>query len=207
MKIRLADIQKVENNPTEPVTLAQAKSHMRVDFTDDDAYITSLITQARQSIEDFCNISIVTKTITAYFTYSGGDQYTFNTFNRSFIDSAYYIRPFELPFGPVTAFTSLTTLDFENNSQVLDPTNNDYYVRGAQFQTLEIVNQINGNSAAIYNTGYTTVPGNLVLAILHEIAFRFENRGDSTNRYAQQNVGLSESANYLASPYKRYAWQ
>lgn len=35
----------------EPITLADAKSHLKVDVTDDDSYITSLITVARTTAE------------------------------------------------------------------------------------------------------------------------------------------------------------
>ena len=35
----------------EPVALADVKAHLRLAITDDDAYITSLITAARRAIE------------------------------------------------------------------------------------------------------------------------------------------------------------
>ena len=40
---------------TEPITLAEAKSHLRVTFEDDDSYITALITAARQYAENYQN--------------------------------------------------------------------------------------------------------------------------------------------------------
>lgn len=36
---------------TEPITLAEAKTHLRVDGNQDDAYITALITVAREHVE------------------------------------------------------------------------------------------------------------------------------------------------------------
>jgi len=46
----------------EPVTLAEAKAHLRVDITDDDTLISSLITSARQYIERAIRRALVTQT-------------------------------------------------------------------------------------------------------------------------------------------------
>lgn len=43
----------------EPLSLAQAKAHLRVDFTDDDVMIAAYITAARTLIEDLCGICLV----------------------------------------------------------------------------------------------------------------------------------------------------
>ena len=47
---------------SEPVTLAEAKVQCRVDTSDDDAYITSLIVAARTYVEDILDISIMGQT-------------------------------------------------------------------------------------------------------------------------------------------------
>lgn len=39
----------------EPVTLEEAKAHLRVEFDDDDTYITALISAAREYVESFQN--------------------------------------------------------------------------------------------------------------------------------------------------------
>ena len=43
----------------EPVTLAEAKAHCRVDTSTDDAYIVSLITAAREWVEQYLDRSLV----------------------------------------------------------------------------------------------------------------------------------------------------
>lgn len=46
----------------EPITLAQAKNHLRVDIADDDALIGILITAAREACEAFIHGSLITQT-------------------------------------------------------------------------------------------------------------------------------------------------
>lgn len=46
----------------EPITLTEAKAHLKVDHTDDDILITSLIVAAREHAEGFQNRALVTQT-------------------------------------------------------------------------------------------------------------------------------------------------
>ena len=45
----------------EPVTLAEAKSQCRIDGSDEDAYVASLITAAREYVENVLDLSLVTQ--------------------------------------------------------------------------------------------------------------------------------------------------
>ena len=77
--------------PAEPVTLAYAKNHLRVDISDDDTLIGNLITAAREYAEIFCARSIV--------------QHTYRA------DLANFYDIMELPLGPVQVISSIKYYD------------------------------------------------------------------------------------------------
>jgi len=114
---------------TEPVTVAEAKQYCRVDNDVEDDLFEELITQSRQAVEKAANISITPKTVTLWFTNSAGN--------------------FQLPFGPVTAFTSLT----DANGNILGT--NVYNLVGGQNPNLQ--RPLWADLKAIYTTGMTTV--------------------------------------------------
>lgn len=182
---------------TEPVTLQEAKDHLYITGTQDDTILTGLITACRQAIEKFCHISIVQKVITVTITRDNTPKLMFAS---NFVSNVQAWNEFELPEGPHPDILSVTGFNFNQSTSLV--LNTDYFIKGTLFKTLKIINAYE-ELLIVYSAGYTTVPENLKLAIKNEISFRFELRGESTNRYAQQNVGLSESANYLAQPYRR----
>lgn len=202
---KIIDVNKSEAYVgLEPVALAEAKAWILVDYSDDDALITSLITQSRQSIEDFCHISIVAKTIllTAMPDNWFWNNNYLNTVSRW--DRAFYGYPTmgdwsELPYGPVTAVQSVVSVNF--GVTTILTLNTDYYLRGTNFQQIK-VNQ-DCETLLIQYTTPVYCPEVLKEAILNEIAFRYELRGSGLNRYASQNVGASEGAQALARPYLR----
>tara|TARA_R110000744_G_scaffold278092_2_gene390377 strand:- start:6563 stop:7165 length:603 start_codon:yes stop_codon:yes gene_type:complete len=56
-------------NATQVVTLAEAKSHLRVDFSEDDAYINSLCMAAQETFENYCNVILMDTTISQFCSY------------------------------------------------------------------------------------------------------------------------------------------
>jgi len=92
----------------------------------------------------------------------------------------------ELPYGPVLEITSVQN---RNDEEVTD-----YKVNGGQFKRIETSGDW---FQVIYEAGYETIPSELQMAILQEVAYRFENRGD------QGKSDLSDGAKSYASRYRR----
>lgn len=186
----IIDCKRVDLAPvTEPVTLAEAKAQLLVDFTDDDTFITSLITRARAHVESYCNISIVNKRITFL----------------GYLDCQY-----ELPYGPVITLEGVNTAQGQTGSGPVTyaPSEADWSIQGDFFNggygTESIfINSRYGNIGMRWQIIYTSgmsglIPDDLRQGILVQIAFLYENRG--------KDVGVSgvcEQARELINPYRK----
>lgn len=160
---------------TEPVTLSEMKDYLRVqgfdesgDYSFDDILIQSMITAARERTEVYTGCSLIPKTLTVYLTNLCGC--------------------ISLP-GPVTG--AITATDSEGEEIVAD----DIKTFGDKFP--ELISPQQEKMKLVYDAGYTTVPKGLKLAIMNEVGYRYENRGD------EEMDGLCKAAQVLANPYKR----
>lgn len=61
MNKRYRSLRRTAAPAVEPVTLAEAKAHCRVDSSADDALLANLITAARELVEDYIDRSLVTQ--------------------------------------------------------------------------------------------------------------------------------------------------
>ena len=92
---------KIVTPPTaEPVTLLEAKDHLRVDGPDDDAMISVLITAARKWAEEYTGRQFVTATL------------------DWFLDG--FCPSFSAPLPPLQSVTSIKYLDTDGAEQTLD---------------------------------------------------------------------------------------
>lgn len=60
---------------TEPITLAEARTYLKVDYTDEDTLISMLISGVREQVEAFTGLGIVARTI-EYFDDEIADEIT-----------------------------------------------------------------------------------------------------------------------------------
>jgi len=76
---------------TEPVTLAEAKAHCRVDGTADDALITALIVATREACEHKIGRPLITQTWERTLEYFSGGAILLGKFKPLSIVSVYYL--------------------------------------------------------------------------------------------------------------------
>jgi hypothetical protein len=203
---RIIDIKKQELNAVEPLSLDEVKKHLIITFNDDDDYLTSLITQCRRAVEEYCAISIVQKTITLI-----ADLY----------------KEWELPYGPVTGILSVSTRTGTEGSGpgTYETQTSGWATDGSEFISFTpAVGGFNPGSPftgffqwgtyasersmvnrykIIYTTGYSTFPEALKLAIMNEIAFRYELKGNNVDL---KDFGICFPSRTIADPYKRQLW-
>ncbi len=100
---------------SEPITLTEAKTHCRVDHTADDTYISSLITAARQHIENKLGRRLMTQTWDLFL-----DRFPIG------------MRDMRLPWGPWQSITWIKYIDLAGTLQTWVST--DYNLDSASFE-------------------------------------------------------------------------
>lgn len=137
----------------EPVTLAEAKLQLIMTFTDDDAYINTLIKSCRQSLEKFTGLSLVEKLITWHVNNSRGGG--------------------EFPYGPVRAIAS-----FKDSEDTVLTSPDGYELSGLDFKTIKSPHS--ELLKVTYIAGFTSAnfPADLKLELMKMITWEYEHRGD-----------------------------
>jgi len=140
-----------------PVTRELAKKWARIDDSYDDTIVDHLIISAISILEAYLNQSILSKTVTSTINNSCGNQY--------------------LPYGPVKSIISVT--DDVGNTY----TDSEYTLTGESFKRIQY--PVGDNLKFVYTTGYESLPAQIKTAILCQVAYMYENRGDDTGLKSQ----------------------
>lgn len=185
----------------EPVTLAQAKQQARVEFTDDDSFISALITAARKHAETRLRSALITQTWTLMldsFPSAGG------YYNRAIreiwpslggMPSGLGFYPglvpnstgvIDLPYPPLQSVVAVNYYDFNGNFQVVSPSLYNVSLQFSpriqpQYSHVWPISRPTIDSVQItFTSGYgnlqTNVPVNVQQAILMHVAHLYENR-------------------------------
>lgn len=92
----------------DPVSLAEAKAHLRVDIADDDGLIAGYILAARVHVEQHLNRVLIAQT----WDY---------TLDYGWPSKTWKCERVTLPLSPVMSVTSITYVASDGSSQTLDP--------------------------------------------------------------------------------------
>lgn len=174
------DISDESGLVTEPVSRTEMKDYLRLqgfdesgDYTFDDTLIDLMITGARQRIEIYTGCSLIPKRVRTVVTNLCGNL--------------------PLPWGPITGEITV------NDSEGEEISTDDVKIIGIQFPDLDEPRQ--EKMVLYYNAGFPVLPNKmkaLKLAIMAEVAYRFEHRGDES-----PDGGVCKAAQVIANPFKR----
>lgn len=155
----------------EPVSLASAKVHLRIDHSADDALITDLITAARQMAEAFTGRAFITQTW------------------KLVMDEAPSAGFIALPRPPLASVTHVKTYDEADTATTMNASN--YFVdtvsqpgrvilrsSGVWPTVSRSANGFEVQYVAGYGSQASDVPLALRQGILSHIAHLYENRGE-----------------------------
>lgn len=158
---------RVTDGPeSEEITLDEAKAWIKVDGTDEDARITSLITSARRICEAYAGLSFLAQT-------------------RQVKLDKFPCGDIILPYGPVTGVTSVEYIDGDDADQTLD---SDRYSVDSHSGLAKLrvdedgwpdTNRSLSNVVVEYEAGPDTMDPIAKEATLKTIARLYEKRGDS----------------------------
>jgi len=153
--------------PAEPVTLAEAKAHLRLDASDEDALVTALIRTAREHLERETGLSLIARSF------------------RLHLDDWPASRMIPIARGPVQTIENVTVYDAAGVAADVDVSG---YLLDGQARPARLVlpgrpapgQAINGieiDFSAGFGESGADVPDTLKRAMLLHVAAMFELRG------------------------------
>lgn len=171
----------------EPITLAEAKAHLRVTTSVDDAYITELISASRQLIERLTRRALPVQTIELTLDYFPNTNMPWWDGVRDGALASFQSRNLLVPCPPAITLTTLTTYDLDNTGYLydsalyyLDNSDPDQEARLCLNQGAFWPVNLRRNNAVVlvYEAGYDTAPFWLRQATRMMVAYAYANRGD-----------------------------
>jgi hypothetical protein len=177
-KAYITNINRVNDNTAgvEPVTVSQQKTYLQLEGTAFDDILTAIISSVRQSIENYCNVSLVPKSLIVTIRTNG-------------------LNPFNLPFAPVGA---ISLIEFKRCRGAIWTTATD-----GEDYTLFDYNQIEPDEDGNYRIYYTTLASGstaLLLAIKQQVAHIFNGINEPNkvewDATAMAIMNANKNANY-----------
>ena len=172
------DITTISEDVVNPVTLTEAKNYLRVDYSEDDDLIESLITTARVRLEQYAGVAMTERTLQVV---------------------AYVDNFIELPYVPIG--TVLTVEVFAGNDWVELTENMGYYLVGSTYVKTFMTSYLSSEFRFTYTCGYASTPQIMKTALLKMVSDLYEYR-ESSVEATRPSANLM-TAYELIRPFKR----
>jgi hypothetical protein len=190
----------------------EAKHHLRIDHTNEDAYITDLISSARRAIEEYLNAALIQQTYSWSLnrfpgTWGGGPWWDNPGDGRA---STNAVRRFvRVPRGPLLAVASITTFDEADAPTLWNVSN--YYVAKSEDRIYRRAatawprpGRVAEGIEIIYDAGFglsaAAVPNAITQGLLELVASYYLNRAAASERGAG---ALSPIVRSILDPFRR----
>lgn len=188
------------------LSLADAKAHLRVEVSDDDALITALIHAAREKIEKYTNLALTLKTVHEYF-----DAFPDSTVQRPNAE-------FLLSVNRVASITSVQYYEDVETDVLTTIASTDYLLDNTSMMArlaprIGVVwpladGRIN-SVKIVYQAGYATVaeiPASILQAAKLMIGDWYERREDRLSQGQSTGFIIPRTSELLLNPYRIYQW-
>jgi uncharacterized phiE125 gp8 family phage protein len=172
------DTKLITDVDKEILTLSEVKDHLYITHSDDDTYLTGLITKARKQIQNYCTIAI------------GSQEWVWLADFVGNVET-------QIPYQPVITVDDVKEkTDYGTYTSIVLHT--AYDIDGENEKSFTPF--YDGRFKVEYTTGYVVLPDDLKQGWLAQILYLYENRGDENKQ------GLSEIAKDLVAPYRDLSW-
>jgi uncharacterized phiE125 gp8 family phage protein len=172
------DITNLSDPIGQIITLAEAKNYLRVDYSEDDDLINSLILSAQKRLEQYAGIA----------------------FNQRTLQTIAYVDNFiELPYAPISTVLSVEV--FMGNDWVELTQGGDYYLVGNTYTKVYFTSYLCSEFRFTYLCGFECLPDSIKVANLKLISDLYEYR-ESSVESTKPSANLT-TAYELMKPYKR----
>lgn len=179
--------QQVSSSESDPVTLQDIKLHLRVDSTEEDLLILSLMKTALKAAANYTWLTL--------------NECVFNAFyDRTEVDEYIYINK-----SPLTAITSVNYRDTNGDYVAMDAANYEVDMISQpcriRIKTQPTTGDYMNTWKVVFSCGYSqnAVPEPIKSAIKLTVGHLYEHREDVT---MSSNYALENGAKHLLEPYK-----
>lgn len=176
-------------SPALPFDLASVKDYLRVTSSYEDSVISALASAAAAEIEGYCDLALLSQTITATTDPWPGCTIA-------------------LPVGPVAPDTVATVAVIEADGSTT-PVTDGYWLEAGRYPRLHLTTPPTGgrglqiNYDAGYGLDYTALPVDLTHAIAAQAVRLYAMRGDDTDGAGGRGVTLAPQTIRICARYRK----